>query len=443
MHPILIRLMRIGGLGALALTAGVAVAPAGHGPAYPPLQPLIDAAQAGDTVRPPPGTYAGPLTIAKPIVLDGGGQVTLDGGGHGTVLTLSADGATVRGMRIVSSGGQHSDDDSCILVDKGGHNVVRDNVLNDCLFGVNVVQSHGNIIRRNYIASRENLELGIRGDAVRLWYSNRNRVEGNEIEWARDLVVWYSEDNVFADNEMRGGRYALHSMFAGYNLVERNRFIGNTTGVFLMYSDGVIVRGNQISHGQGPAGVGVGLKESSNVVIEDNEVVYCATGIYIDVSPYDPEAANRIVRNRIAFSGIGILFHNDWTGNHIVDNRFESNALQVSVNARASARRNHWEGNYWDDYEGFDRNGDGMGDTPHRIMVYADRLWMDVPHTAFFRGSPSLTFIDFLERLAPFTEPILMLADARPRIRPEIPRPAAKVEERFDPFGLYKPDVGK
>ncbi|MCB1890844.1 MAG: hypothetical protein KDF48_01395, partial [Rhodocyclaceae bacterium] len=33
--------------------------------AAPPLQPLIDATPAGGTLRPKPGAYAGPATIAK------------------------------------------------------------------------------------------------------------------------------------------------------------------------------------------------------------------------------------------------------------------------------------------------------------------------------------------------------------------------------------------
>ncbi|MBV5336089.1 hypothetical protein JZU48_03640, partial [bacterium] len=46
--------------------------------------------------------------------------------------------------------------------------------------------------------------------------------------------------------------------------------------------------------------------------------------------------------------------------------------------------------------------------------VYADRLWMDVPATQFFRASPVLELMDFIERLAPFSPPRLLLRDAKP-----------------------------
>ena len=42
------------------------------------------------------------------------------------------------------------------------------------------------------------------------------------------------------------------------------------------------------------------------------------------------------------------------------------------------------------------------------------RFWIDVPPAQFFKGSPVLEVLDFLERLAPFTSPALVLRDSRP-----------------------------
>ena len=77
-----------------------------------------------------------------------------------------------------------------------------------------------------------------------------------------------------------------------------------------------------------------------------------------------------------------------------------------------------WEGNYWDDYEGFDLNKDGIGDRPHEIYTYADRIWMDTPQAKFFRSSPVLELLDFLEHLAPFSAPNLLVRDHTPRMTP-------------------------
>jgi nitrous oxidase accessory protein len=380
----------------------------------PPLQPLIDAASPGDLIQPLAGTYAGPVIITKAITLDGQGVVTIDNGGKGAVITIRGNGVTVQNLRLINSGDQHNDIDAGVAV-YGNSNVIKDNVIQECLFGVSLQQSDNNVVRRNRISSQSDIGLGVRGDAIRLWYSKNNRIEDNTITNSRDFVVWYSADNIIANNRVSNGRYGLHFMYSRYNLVEGNTFAKNSTGIFLMYSDSVVVRKNRIVQAQGAAGIGIGFKEASNLDIVDNEILYNGTGLYLDVSPFQPGTTNRIYRNTIAFNDVGVSFLNDWHDNLFKDNRFMNNIRHVSVSTFAGANHNIWQGNYWDDYQGFDRDHDGLGDTPYRLNVYADRLWMDVPNAAFFKGSPALGFLDFMERLAPFTDPLIMLEDDQPR----------------------------
>ena len=42
---------------------------------------------------------------------------------------------------------------------------------------------------------------------------------------------------------------------------------------------------------------------------------------------------------------------------------------------------------------------------------------MEIPQARFFKTSPALELLDFLERLAPFSSPDLMLKDEAPRFR--------------------------
>ncbi len=392
--------------------------------AHPPLQPLVDATAAGGTLSPSPGVYAGPIVVDKPMTIDGRGEVVIDAGGKGTVVLLDTDGATLKGLTLRGSGSSHNDLDSGVQV-RGNFNVIKDNRIEDCLFGVDLQQSRNNIVRRNHISSKP-VDLGIRGDAVRLWYSFDNQITDNIIRDARDTVVWYSRDNLIARNDARGGRYSLHFMYSQTNRVEDNHYEDNTVGIFLMYSDGVVVRNNTITHAQGSTGVGIGFKETSEVVIEGNRILYCATGLYLDVSPYQPDTINRISDNLIAYNGVGVRWLNDWQGNELVANRFKGNITQMVVEGGKGATRNLWEDNYWDDYEGFDRDADGIGDTPYELYTYADRIWMDVPPAQFFKGSPMLEMIDFLERLAPFSAPDLMARDPRPRMTADLAADLAK-----------------
>jgi nitrous oxidase accessory protein len=384
----------------------------------PPLQALVDAAEADSVLVPPPGVYAGPVILDKKLTIDGQGKVTIDAGGKGSVVYLDTDGATIRNLHLTNSGNSHNDIDSGVQV-RGNFNVVKDNVIDDCLFGVDLQQSEFNVVRRNHISSKD-VELGMRGDAVRLWYSFNNQITENTIRNSRDMVVWYSKDNVIARNDARGGRYALHFMYSQHNVIDSNHYTNNSVGIFLMYSDSVELRNNYIAHAIGPGGVGIGMKETSDIIMENNQLLYNATGISLDVSPYQPDSKNQIQNNLVAYNNIGVRFLNDWTGNIFTENRFKSNITPISVGDGATASRNEWEGNYWDDYEGFDRNHDGIGDTPHEFFSYADRIWMDYPSAQFFKGSPILEVIDFLERLAPFTQPTMVLRDARPLISAEV-----------------------
>lgn len=378
------------------------------------IQSLIDAATEGAVVVVPPGHYLGKVAVEKPLTLDGDGKVTIDAGGTGSVMLVKANNVTIKGFHLTGTGSDHNSEDAGIQV-RGNNNVLKDNRIDDALFGIDLQQSYFNVIRRNHITSKQ-MDLGLRGDSIRLWYSDDNAIEDNVVKDSRDFVLWYSKRNRVTGNHSSGGRYGMHFMFAADNLVENNTFTDNSVGISMMYDQGDIVRGNVISHSVGATGTCISLKEASAVLIENNEIIYCANGIFLDVSPFQPDTVNTITNNRIAFNDIAISFLNDWQGNEFKTNTLTANMTEVAVFGGGSAKRNVWDGNAWDSYEGFDRDGDGIGDTPHRVLNYAGRVWMDVPNTRFFKGAPVLEVLDFLDRLAPFSEPELMLEDEHPRL---------------------------
>lgn len=378
-----------------------------------PFQALVDAAAPGSTLRPPPGVYAGPVNIDKALVIEGGGAVTIDAGGKGTVMTLDANDSVLRGLRLTGSGASHDTDDACLDV-RGHRNLIEDVVMDDCLFGVDLKQVSHTTVRRNRIRSKA-LDLGMRGDALRLWYSNDNLIEANEIEDSRDTVAWYAHRNLFRGNVGRRSRYSIHFMFADDNIVENNRFIDNAVGIYFMYTHGGVARGNLISHATGATGMGIGFKEASDTRIENNEIIYCGVGAGSDLSPFEPGSTIELVGNRFAYNGVAMQFNSETGGNRLRGNLFEGNLTDVSYGGRSeNPEKNFWEGNYWDAYQGFDIDGDGIGDTPHEPRAYADQIWMEFPMASFFRASPVLELLDFLERLAPFSAPDLILRDAKP-----------------------------
>ena len=386
-----------------------------------PFQDLVDKAPSGSVLKPPPGHYSGPVIINKPLTIDGAGKVIIDAGDKGTVMVLNAGNSVLRGLHLTGSGDSHDTDDSCLDV-RGNKNLIEDLKIDNCLFGIDLKQSNDNIVRRNKIRSKD-LDLGVRGDGLRLWYSNNNLIEKNEIIDSRDMVAWYAHKNIFRDNLGRRSRYSIHFMFANDNIVERNQFHDNAVGVYFMYTEGGVARNNVISHATGATGMGIGFKEASGTIIENNEIIYCGVGIGSDLSPFQPDSTIEVRGNRFAYNGIGIMFNSETGGNNMVDNIFEGNLTQVSYGGHGdndNNAKNVWSGNYWDDYQGFDRDGDGLGDQKHELYSYADQIWIEMPVARFFRNSPVMELLDFLERLAPFSKPDLILRDEKPRfLKPE------------------------
>jgi nitrous oxidase accessory protein len=207
-------------------------------------------------------------------------------------------------------------------------------------------------------------------------------------------------------------------MYAGKNFVKNNEFVHNSVGIFFMYSQDTIATGNIIKNSLGTTGLGIGLKDASNFTIKNNTIIYCARGLYIDRSPFEPDTINDIENNYILYNSEGVHFHSLSLHNKFIGNVIKGNIETVindSYNTKVT--ENIWDGNYWDDYEGFDKNKDGIGDTPHNIYYYADKMWLLNPNVKFFYGSPVISILNFLAKLAPFSEPVFLLEDAKPRLR--------------------------
>jgi len=163
----------------------------------------------------------------------------------------------------------------------------------------------------------------------------------------------------------------------------------------------------------GSTGMCLGLKETSSNQILNNRFLYSAYGIHFDVSPFVPEKINTVVGNEVAFCNVGMLFHSDLEGNLVKGNFLHDNLTQVFTRGK-TANHNKFEGNYWSDYQGFDKNNDNVGDVPYRLYAYSEHLWAFDKDVKFFYAAPILEVLDFLERLAPFSKPKFVLKDNKP-----------------------------
>lgn len=390
----------------------------GPAPAGMPLQALIDVAPPGSVLHLEARSHAGPIRIDKPLTLDGGGRAEIRGNGKGTVVHVSGEGVTLRGLAITGSGDSHDSVDAGVLVEGRNHRI-EDNRIGEVLFGIHLRGAGDSLIRANRVIGKDHT-LGMRGDAIRVWNGTGNRIESNEFRRARDLTFINAPDNRISRNRFSDSRYALHAVFSPRLQIEGNHFSRVGTGIVILYSPDVELRGNHIEHALDGGGAGIVFKESDTGVVHDNTVLHCAVGLKVDAPP-QPIGVLDVRGNRLAHNIVGLYVYGEAGGHRFVGNRFENNLTTVAISGIGAGAANHWEGNRWDEYAGFDRDGDGVGDTPHEVWLFADRIWMETPIATFFRNSPLFDLLDFLERLAPFSLPHRILSDPRPDLRRAVP----------------------
>lgn len=380
--------------------------------ALPPLQLYVELTPSGGTLRPEPGHYSGPVTLTRPITIDGQGMVTVDAEGVGSVITIEANNTVLKGLHLTNSGESFDQANAGITL-KADKTLIENNVIDNSLFGINILGSNDNIIRNNKITSKDT-SLSLRGDGIRMWNSHDNTIQNNHFYKVRDIYVTNSMTNQFINNHISESRIGFELVFSHENELIANVIENNTTGMMIIYSNDLLIKNNYISHLRSFSGAAMALKENYGVHIIDNEIIHCSVGLSSN-APLDPENFLTIENNLFSYNDIALYFYGERGGHLIHGNYFKANLIDVQASAPHASYYNHWEGNFWDNYEGFDRNDDSFGDTPYELYVWSSRLWVDIPMSQFFRASPMFEAIDFIERLSSFSEPVLMLRDEKPK----------------------------
>ena len=388
------------------------------------LQAIVNNAEAGSTVSLPPGVYAGGIVIDKPITLTGGHDAIIDGGGEGTIITVSAPDVAINGLTLRASGASLDREDSAISV-LAPRVSITNNILEDVLFGAFLRTAPNSIVSNNVIGAKD-VFIANRGDGIRLWESEQSVVEGNRIEGGRDSVFWFTDEVVVRDNEVTGGRYGLHFMYSDGAVVEGNVLSGNSVGAFLMYSRDVTVRGNIMAENHGPSGYGIGFKDMDRVTADGNRFIGNRVGMYFDNTPYSHNEHEYITNNLIAYNKIGLLLQPSVKRNIFSNNAFIDNTKQVGISGSGDFSGNDWShqgvGNYWSDFAGYDADGNGVGDVSYRIDDLYNTLTDKHPDLQFYQDTPAAKAITLAARAFPVLKPRPILEDEYPLVeRPVMP----------------------
>ncbi len=379
------------------------------------LQPVIDAAADGATLTLAPGRYPGPIVISRPLCLQGPADAVLYSA-SGSTVRVEGRGVVLRGVTVAGSGQRFDLMDGGIHLTGEGH-LVEGVTVRDALFGILVEQCRDARILGNTVIGSGSPALGLRGDGIRLWETTDSVVAGNEVRDVRDLVVWYSSRNRLQRNRVAGSRYGTHFMYSHDCVVEDSRYVGNEVSVFVMYSHGVQIRRSLLARAGGSAGIGIGLKESGDIVVEDNWLLADTTGFYIDRSPMNPSHSARYARNVVRFAETAISLHAGIERTEFVDNDFRDNGAVIKVGGQGDGLGATFAGNHYDSYRGYDLNGDGRGDVPFEFRRLSTQLEGRYPELALLHGSPAMSMVDLVGEVMPLFAPRRLLTDPSPRMR--------------------------
>lgn len=370
------------------------------------LNSAIQIAQPHDTILVKPGLYYGNVIIDKPLTLLGEkGAIISAPTDTGDAVKLIADSCFIQGFIIRGGGHQRLNDNAGLKIYKSHYNVVRDCFFEDNLFGIYLYSSHWNLIRKVTIHGRDNEPEEDRGNGIHLHDSHNNHLDSLHIYGARDGIYFdFADSNYTSNSLIEKVRYGLHFMYSDYDLFEYNLFRHNVAGVALMYSDrGLTFRYNIFAHNVGYRAYGVLYKDVRHALSEYNLVVDNTTGLFFDMSHY-----NVVRYNLIAQSGVAIRYFLSSEGTVIYGNNFIDNLSNLvssggGVRVKWENEKEHM-GNYWSNFHGYDLDGDGISDIPHRVQGIFDHLQGEYPFFRLYVYSPAAQALIFAEHLLPFIE---------------------------------------
>jgi len=371
----------------------------------------IQKATAGDTVLVKHGNYPAHLVIAKPLHLKGLNKPTLDGGNTGDVIRIKSPDVIIEGFIISNSGSDLTAQNAGVYLEPGSDRaIVRNNTINYTLFGIWIEKVKDALIVGNNITGMRDLASAQRGNGIELYNSRNAQIIDNHISFTRDgIYVDISDHALFRGNKLHHLRYGTHYMNSHHNVWENNETYLNRGGLALMEVRNQIVRNNRA---WGNSDHGIMLRTIQDSVIENNIVAGNHRGFFIYDAEFNVLHNNLIIGNRIGVHLWAGSIHNEVEGNDLINN-------QEQIKYVAS-KDEYWgikTGNYWSNYVGWDRNGDGMGDVPYEASDLVDHLTWKYPAAKLLLNSPAVQTLRLVARQFPLLR-ATSIVDQHPHMVP-------------------------
>lgn len=390
------------------------------------LQNEIDRAEKGEVIHVPSGEYEGPIVIDKPIVLMGDEGAVIHNTTDTEALLINSSDVQVDGVTIVH---ETSDLSSRAVVVNGHNNLLSNMTIKTQGMGIVLDKANENTIRHVVIegALKNRQSIGSmllrQGNGIDLFQSHSNLIEKVTIRNVQDgIYIERSDRNVVNGNDVRDSRYGIHLMFTEKTTLSSNTAVGNITGAMVMGSKATLIENNCFSkQADHVYSQGLMLYDVQDATITANMIEQNLVGILVDSS-----SNNRIFDNNVHANYIGLEIQHAQT-NELRNNNFTANV--ISARAKDSSN-NTVLNNYWDEFLGFDADGDHISDIPYHADWILSSIIAKKPIYQLFAGSPGLMFLHhvidvnreeaFTDRAPLMTRNILVESTSKGKTKGEI-----------------------
>ncbi|WP_144438613.1 nitrous oxide reductase family maturation protein NosD [Shewanella algae] len=389
-----------------------------------PLQARIDALSEGEVLTLSAAEYLGPLVIDKAIAIVGEPGTIIDAGGKGSAVTIKAAGVRLQGLEIRNWGGDLYEHDSGVRLLPGADDVrLLQLELSGPGFGIHGEQLKRPEVEYCRISGDDRRYLLDRGDGIFLKYVEAPELHHNKIASVRDGIYLENVDaSRVSHNQFSRQQYGIHYMYTRNDSAWNNSAKWLQGGYALMSSKGITLEHNQVS---AAIDFGILLNVTQQSEVHHNRVATIhnpkgdpaiaseGKGLFIYGA-----ADNRISHNHFSDSDTGISVALGGEGNSLWRNNIENNLTQVRY---VGSKSQEWsllgQGNYWSSYQGWDLDGDGIGDTPYLPNDALDRLFWLYPEARWLMDSPVVLLLRWLQRQLALAEDI-GIRDSFPLLQP-------------------------